>query len=290
MNAASEAPVTPAAGAGRRALAQLNAAAALFLLVAGAMVTSTDSGLAVPDWPLSYGKWLPTMTGGVFFEHGHRMVAAAVGFTILVMAFWTQWEETRPAVKKLAWVTLFAVSLQGVLGGITVFYGLPTAVSASHAVLGQTVFCLLIAMAELVAHPEGVPAARPAGGLARLGLAAVAALWLQLVLGAILRHGGSGLVWHLLGAFAAAGVAGGFAAAVLRERLEPELCGPASALLILLAFQFSLGLAIADFRLQPSPKANYAMIAAATAHLAVGAFLLGASVLLALRLRRLRVP
>ena len=70
------------------------------------------------------------MVGGVFFEHGHRMIATAVGFLILVAAFWTQFDETRPGVRRLAWWTLFVVCLQGVLGGVTVWFGLPVAVSA----------------------------------------------------------------------------------------------------------------------------------------------------------------
>src|SRR5277367_3385294 len=114
----------PPAGAGRRALARVNAAAALLLLVAGGMVTSTNSGMAVPDWPLSYGQWLPRMTGGVFFEHGHRMIASFVGLMILIMAFWTQFDESRPGARRLAWWTLLGVCLQGVLGGVTVLFNL----------------------------------------------------------------------------------------------------------------------------------------------------------------------
>lgn len=154
----------PRAGPLRRVLAPLNAAAALLLLTADGMVTSTDSGLAVPDWPLSYGQRLPRMTGGVFFEHGHRMIAAGVGLLILVMAAVTQWEEPRPGVRRLAWATVLLVILQGVPGGVTVFYGLPVIISAAHAVLGQTLFCLLIAMAELVNERPG-SAVKPAGGL-----------------------------------------------------------------------------------------------------------------------------
>ncbi|MBI3565388.1 MAG: COX15/CtaA family protein, partial [Elusimicrobia bacterium] len=136
--------------AGRRALGFFSAGAAFLLLVAGGLVTSTNSGMAVPDWPLSYGTWLPKMTGGVVFEHGHRMIATFVGFLILVTAFWTQFDEPRPAVRRLAWWTLGLVVLQGVFGGVTVFFNLPYQVSAAHATLGQTVFCLVLVMAELL--------------------------------------------------------------------------------------------------------------------------------------------
>jgi heme a synthase len=272
----------------RRALGRFNAAAAMLLLVAGGMVTSTNSGMAVPDWPLSYGQWLPKMTGGVFFEHGHRMIAAFVGLMILIMAFWTQLDEKRPGVRRLAWWTLFGVSLQGVLGGVTVLFNLPVAVSAAHATLGQTVFCLLVIMAELVGGGAKAPIAlEPVGSLPRLGAFAVAALWCQLVMGAIMRHGGSGIAPHLLGAVVAGSAAGVLGAAALARR-EPALSRPGGALLALLALQLALGLATADFRTDPLPRANPAMIAAATAHLFTGALLLGTSVLLTFRLFRLK--
>jgi cytochrome c oxidase assembly protein subunit 15 len=281
---------TAAVRPGRRALGQFNAAAAMLLLVAGGMVTSTNSGMAVPDWPLSYGSWLPAMVGGVVYEHSHRLIASGVGLLILIMAFWTQYDEKRPGVRRLAWWTLFAVSLQGVLGGVTVFFNLPVAVSAAHATLGQTVFCLLVIMAELVGEGETAPAAAaPARGLRVLGAAAVAALWLQLVLGAVLRHGGASVVWHLLGATIAAPTAAVFGAAAL-SRPEPFLRRPAGGLLLLLGFQLALGLATLDFRSVPSPRTNPAMILIATTHLAVGALLLGTAVLLAFRIFRMRKP
>lgn len=277
----------PKAGALRRALAPLNVAAALLLLTAGGLVTSTDSGLAVPDWPLSYGQWLPKMYGGVFYEHGHRMIAAGVGFLILVMALLTQWEERRSAVRRLAWATLALVILQGVLGGVTVFYGLPVAVSSAHAVLGQTLFCLLIAMAELVGTENGIPAEKPAGGLLFASALALCALWCQLVLGAVLRHGGSGIAPHVLGAATASTAALWAGCRTMVERREPVLRGPAAALLTLLLVQLLLGAGAAAFRLLPEPRANRAMIAVATSHLAVGAFLLGTAAMLTTRLCRL---
>lgn len=276
-----------AVSAPRKALGRFNAAAAVFLLVAGGMVTSTNSGMAVPDWPLSYGQWLPKMTGGVFFEHGHRMIAAFIGLMILIMAFYTQFDESRPGVRRLAWWTLFGVSLQGVLGGVTVLFNLPVAVSAAHATLGQTVFCLLVVMADLVGGEPAPALLDPLGRLPALSLAAVAALWCQLVMGAIMRHGGSGIAPHLAGAAVAALAAGALGASALARR-EPALSRLGAALLALLALQLTLGLATADFRADPMPRANPAMIAAATTHLVVGALLLGTSVLLAFRLHRMK--
>ena len=282
MTAHDALDVSPA----RRALGRINAAAAMLLLVAGGMVTSTNSGLAVPDWPLSYGQWLPAMVGGVFFEHGHRMIAALVGFLILVMAFWTQFEESRPAVRRLAWWTLFLVCLQGVLGGVTVFFGLPVAVSAAHATLGQTLFCLLVIMAELLGDDDLIHKSEPVGNLRWIGVLAVVALWCQLVMGAVMRHGGSGISWHLMGAAVAALACGWFAAATLMRR-EPALRSAAAGLLVLLACQLTLGLATAEFRVLPHPRTNAAMISIATTHLAVGALLLGVATLLTFRLFRI---
>src|SRR5688572_5513560 len=101
----------------------------LFLIFAGAMVTSTGSGLAVPDWPLSYGMLMPPMVGGIFYEHGHRMIATLVGILTIIQAVWLQKRESQPFVRKLGWISLAAVIAQGLLGGLTVKLLLPKIVS-----------------------------------------------------------------------------------------------------------------------------------------------------------------
>ena len=127
--------------------AVLTACATLFLILAGGMVTSTGSGLAVPDWPLSYGMVFPPMVGGVFYEHGHRMVATFVGFLTTVMAIWLWRQEARRWVRNLGFIALLAVIVQGMLGGLTVIFLLPTAISVTHACLAQTFFCLTVGLA-----------------------------------------------------------------------------------------------------------------------------------------------
>src|SRR5260370_5855279 len=97
----------------------LTACCTFVLLLAGALVTSTGSSLAVPDWPLSFGKFFPPMQGGVLFEHGHRMVAATVATLMLGLAILVQIKESRSWVKKLAWIAMGAILLQAVLGGGT---------------------------------------------------------------------------------------------------------------------------------------------------------------------------
>src|SRR3990167_9279428 len=94
--------------------------ATYLLIFAGGMVTSTGSGLSVPDWPLSYGSFFPPMVGGVFYEHGHRMIASTVGFFMLCLAVWLGIKEKLRWVKNLGFFALGAVILQGILGGLTV--------------------------------------------------------------------------------------------------------------------------------------------------------------------------
>src|SRR6187455_1295157 len=116
-----------------RRFTKLVAASTLFLIFAGAMVTSTGSGLAVPDWPLSYGMLFPPMVGGIFYEHGHRMIAGGVGILIAILAFWLLRAEPRRWVRRLGVAAGLAVIAQALLGGLTVILLLPDAVSISHA-------------------------------------------------------------------------------------------------------------------------------------------------------------
>jgi len=169
-----------------------------FLIFAGGLVTSTESGLAVPDWPLSYGMFFPPMVGGVFFEHGHRLVAGFVGFLTFTLAIWVSLKEDRAWVRWLTLGTLGAVIVQAILGGITVIYLLPTPVSFAHATLAQTFFCMIVALA-LFTSPDwkrGLPSAGERKGspsLPWLCCLTTGTIYLQLMLGAMMRHTNSGL-------------------------------------------------------------------------------------------------
>src|SRR5436189_4998390 len=110
-------PMAPRSGSGLHRLAVATAGATLVLLFLGGLVTSTGSGLAVPDWPLSFGQVFPAMVGGVLYEHGHRLIASTVGLLTVILALWTVVREPRPAVRLLGTLMLFAVVLQGILGG-----------------------------------------------------------------------------------------------------------------------------------------------------------------------------
>ena len=180
----------------RHRFAVVTAASTFVLLFLGGLVTSTGSGLAVPDWPLSFGQVFPAMVGGVLFEHGHRLAASTVGLLTLVLSIWTVASETRPGVRVLGIAMLFAVILQGVLGGVTVLYKLPLAVSVTHACLAQIFFCLAVTMAVVTGPAWGPPRARPlelGAPLPALAACATGVVFLQLVLGALVRHTGAGL-------------------------------------------------------------------------------------------------
>ncbi len=134
------------------ALAKTLFAATFLLLIAGGLVTSTESGLSVPDWPTTYGQNMFTFppshwVGGILFEHSHRLIAATVGFVTVCLAVWILFADRRRWMKVLGGIAVLAVCLQGILGGLTVKYLLPTPVSVAHAGLAQTFFCLTLALA-----------------------------------------------------------------------------------------------------------------------------------------------
>ena len=174
-------------------LTKTTALATLLLIFIGSLVTSTGSGLAVPDWPLSYGMLFPPMVGGILYEHGHRMAAAVVGLLVVVQALVITVREPRRWVRVLAWVAVGAIVAQGLLGGLTVLFLLPTPISMTHAVLAQTLFLALI----LIAHAQSGDWRRRLQERTAIAWRPIAALlgivYLQLLLGALMRHTESGL-------------------------------------------------------------------------------------------------
>jgi cytochrome c oxidase assembly protein subunit 15 len=183
--------------------ALLVAASTALLIFAGGLVTSTGSGLSVPDWPNSYGWFMFTfplenMVGGIFYEHGHRLIASTVGFLILVMAIVLWRVESRAWVRRVGFIALIAVIIQGLLGGITVLWYLPDPISIAHASLAQIVFCLTTAIA-LATSPGWQREYEPRGGipddatLRAVALTTTALVYLQIVVGATMRHTEAGL-------------------------------------------------------------------------------------------------
>jgi cytochrome c oxidase assembly protein subunit 15 len=195
--------------------ARFVAGCTVLLVLAGSLVTSTESGLSVPDWPTTYGwnlftfppsKWV----GGILYEHGHRLIASGVGVLTIVLAAWLWREETRPWMRWLGVAALGTVVAQGVLGGITVLFFLPAAVSTAHAGLAEIFFCLTIAIALFTSpgwlagyaaetvRPSDMPGTRHLPGvddglLRRLATATTLLIYAQILIGATMRHTGAGL-------------------------------------------------------------------------------------------------
>jgi len=190
---------------GLHRFAVFTAASTFLLIFAGGLVTSTGSGLSVPDWPNTYGRFmfaypLEDMVGGIFYEHSHRMIASVVGFLTVILTIWVWRRENRRWVKNLTLLALVSVILQGILGGITVLYLLPTAISVSHATLAQTFFVMVSTIA-LVTSRWWMERPDPGSGVVTPGETSLTTLaigvslmvWVQLILGAVMRHTASGL-------------------------------------------------------------------------------------------------
>jgi len=270
----------------------------LLLIVLGALVTSNDAGLSVPDWPTSFGSLykIPPMVGGVKYEHGHRMFAEFVGLLIVVMAVWTQRVEQRRWMKVLGWIALAAVVGQGVLGGVTVLFYLPWAISTAHATLAQTIFCVVTAMALFTscgwlqdAEPVAEHGLTP--GTPTLTAITAACVWVQLILGAAFRHTGIKLLPHLIGACIVVALLCWTVVRVLTHYGNlPELRRPAQLLLALLMVQLGLGFASYLARLQwiqNAPQPTTGIVISTVSHVVGGALLLATSVILAIQTRRM---
>jgi cytochrome c oxidase assembly protein subunit 15 len=175
----------------------------VLLVLAGSLVTSTGSGLSVPDWPTTYGwnmfsfppsKWV----GGILYEHGHRLIASTVGFLTIVLAGWLALADSRRWMKWLGAGALGAVIAQGVLGGLTVLFFLPASISTAHAGLAEIFFCATVAIA-LFTSPgwiEGYdrrPESLDHPALRRAATITTALVYVQILIGATMRHTGAGL-------------------------------------------------------------------------------------------------
>lgn len=240
------------------------------LVFVGAMVTTTGSGLSVPDWPLSFGKINPRMVGGVAFEHGHRLVASAVGFLVLIGAIWASVIRANVVVRRLALTALALVIFQGLLGGLTVLLRLPTAVSVAHGTTAQVFFCTVVALmwwtSDSFVRCEGRITGSAARNLLIASSGMTGLVFTQLMIGATMRHMGAGLVipdfptslgrWippltsgdiainfaHRLMAMAVAGMAVLLCLRIYRyHRRESALVRLVSVLVCLIGLQITLG-------------------------------------------------
>ena len=253
---------------------RLVVASTVLLILAGSFVTSTDSGLSVPDWPTTYGWNMFTfppskMVGGIFYEHGHRLIASTVGLMTIVLAVWLWTTDSRRWLKWFGVGALGAVVAQGLLGGLTVLFLLPPAVSTAHAGLAEIFFCMTVAIAVFTSPrwidgytAVGVDDAR----LRRLTTATVVVIYIQILIGATMRHVGAGLAipdfpwmfghivpdhWspaialhfaHRLGAlFVTLSILATSTYIWMRHADRPELARPATLIIFLVGAQLMLG-------------------------------------------------
>jgi cytochrome c oxidase assembly protein subunit 15 len=276
-------------GAGTREwanwMAHIAAIATLLLIGAGGLVTTKGAGMDVPDWPNSFGYNmflypLSRMTGGIYYEHAHRLFGTLVGLSMLTLAIYLQRNETRRWLKALAWSVFALVCVQGVLGGVRVTEN-SLALAAIHGVVGQAIFALMVVIAAASTrefHEGPAPRVAPGYGTERfLGWLLIVLILVQISLGALLRHFSALLHAHISVAVVVILVAGfaGFRAWGLYPDVRP-LKKVGVVLLILALVQLALGFAALIFRgFEPDHRTRTAVATLViTAHQAVGALLL----------------
>lgn len=310
MNDAIFTPATAVTGSrGLHRLALFAAVMTFILIFVGGLVTSTGSGLSVPDWPLAFGKLVPRhWVGGIRFEYSHRVVAGIVTILTLTLAASCWFVERRRWVRNLALAACGLVIAQALLGAINVLFLLPLPVTVAHAATAQAFFCLMVGLA-MFTNPgwEAMPPARAADDarptLKTLAVLTTAAVYLQILIGALMRNMGAGLAipdfplsygrlvppgWNAYIAVNFTHRCGALAVTILivwtvariarRYREEPLLMRPAIGLLVLLAIQITLGALTIWSRREVIPT---------TAHVAVGAAVLATAFFLSIRAARL---
>jgi cytochrome c oxidase assembly protein subunit 15 len=278
-------------------------------------VTSNNAGLAVPDWPTSFGHLfkIPKLIGGVKFEHIHRMIAEFVGLMTIIAAIWTWRVDQRRWMRGLTIGAVAGVIIQGVLGGLTVLNYLPPAISTAHGTVGQTMFCVLAAIAVFTSRswldePTEKITRKDAKPLLRHCWMLIGFLYLQLILGAAFRH-----VWtkwgpmgsnhwpthkiihaflypHILNAlFVTALVLYVSMRAITKHSNIPQLRRPALWLLILLIAQLMLGVSAYVVRVIQGvneAQPTMSLVVVTVTHLAVGALILLTTVVLTIQAYR----
>jgi heme a synthase len=282
---------------GHHRFAVILASWTFLLIIAGALVTSNDAGLSVPDWPTSFGSLykIPKLVGGVKFGHTHRMIAQMAGLLTIILAVWTWRAEKRRWLRLLAVGAVGTVILQGVLGGLTVWFYLPPAISSAHATLAQTFFALAVAIAvftgqKWVEEQPRVEFDQRKPSLFTLTLLSLFVLYVQLILGAMFRH--HGLSWwpHVANAVIVSFVLAWTAIRALAVYSEIEAVRkPAIVMLSLLITQLCLGFTAFLTRVAWGKEAvqpELPMVVSTVAHVAVGALLLASTVILAIQVWR----
>ena len=273
-------------------------AGTLALILVGGLVTNTGAALAVPDWPTTFGynmflfPW-SQMMGGVFYEHSHRLLGAAVGLVTIALAAALWLSEPRGWLRWLGVAALLAVILQGVLGGLRVLL-VEDGIAIVHGALAQAFLGLGVSLALFTSRSWALAAPVPSADallLRRLALLTTGVVYLQIVFGAFLTHFGARLDGHLLVAAALAVLVPALALRIGRAHGDRKaLVLPARFLLALLVVQLFLGLGAYAGRFTDLVLPPYFGLAFPVIHRFTGGLLLAASLVLTLRCHRLLSP
>lgn len=273
------------------------ACATFVVITAGALVTSNDAGLSVPDWPTSFGYLVkvPHFVGGVRYEWSHRMVAGTLVSLTLAIAIWTLLVEKRRWLRWLAVGAFCTVIAQAILGGLTVLFFQPPAVSTAHATVAQTFFCIAVAIAlftgrKWVEEQPRIEFDQRRPSLTTLTWLAIFVLYVQLILGGMFRHHGMSWWPHVVHAVIVSLVLSWTAVRAISVYSNIETVRrPAIVMLALLITQLCLGFTAFLTRVawgRSAVQPELPMVVATVAHVAVGALLLATTVVLAIQVWR----
>ncbi len=260
----------------------------ILLFVAGALVTSNDAALSVPDWPKSHGSWFPpleTLTGGALFEFSHRVIAASLGVLMLVLAILLWKKEERAALRWFGVIAVAGVGVQAVLGGEVVLRLLHYWLPVIHACFAQIVFAAVLGIAVLTSRwwvterrqleDKGTPSIHVLAGLNAL------VIYLQVILGAGFRHKEIPIWPHVAGALVVLGVVT-WTAVALRKRFAEsrELSRARIMLHAILGTQLLLGVGAWWSRVTTAdaPQPMPLMVTLTVIHTVVGALLFALAV------------
>jgi cytochrome c oxidase assembly protein subunit 15 len=266
----------------------------ILLLVAGALVTSNEAALSVPDWPTSYGTFTPPMVGGIIYEHSHRVIAGALGILLIIEAMVIWKYESRRWLRWFALAAVGGVVAQAILGGEVVIRLLHYWLPVLHACFAQIMFAAILCLAVFTSKwwVESHELLEDRGGISIHTLAILNAvvMFLQVFLGAGFRHQYAPIWPHIVGAFVVLGVMI-WTAAALRRRFESsrELTFGRTMLHSMVGTQILLGGAAYWSRLvtQDAPQPMPVMVVLTVAHTVFGALVFASSILVVLLCYRL---
>lgn len=286
---------------GLHRLALLLACATVVLLVAGALVTSNEAGDSVPDWPVSFGRWLISsnhFVANVRFEYSHRVIAGIVGLITLALAAWAFVTERRPWLRRLGLIAFAGVVAQAGIGGLRVLFPEYKAlIAVPHALVAQSFLAIVVSIYVFTSRswiePHEIRPDSSRWGLRRLVSVAVGAVLIQLVLGAGFRHQALGIIPHIVGAAVVTFLIVSTVIILLRRHGEDDyLARPAKLVFGLLIVQLCLGIGAYAARVASAgdPQPLEPMISLTVAHLVVGALTLATMVVIALRCYQVLEP